>query len=207
MTYDTVKRFLDVVLALILGLFFLPIMLLTAIAIKFDSPGPVIYKQLRVGKGGKQFWLYKFRSMVVDADKLLRSNKELLAAFKEGDWKLELGEDPRVTRVGTFIRLVTIDEMPQFINVIKGDMSIVGPRAYRKEELEEQQEKYPETRPFVKEILKIKPGVTGPWQVSGRNELPFDVRTHMDAEYAQSKSLWRDFYILCKTPFAMLSKW
>lgn len=207
MWYYVIKQVMDVILSVALGLLFLPLIIVTAIAIKLDSPGPVLYKQLRVGKDGKEFWLYKFRSMVVDADLLLQQDKQLLAAFKEGDWKLELSDDPRVTRIGKFLRRVTIDEMPQFFNVLKGEMSIVGPRAYRREELDEQQRKYPQTKQFVREILKIKPGVTGPWQVSGRNELSFDLRTKMDAEYAKSRSLWNDIIIIVKTPFAMLSKW
>ncbi|MBI4039585.1 sugar transferase [Candidatus Daviesbacteria bacterium] len=207
MLYEVTKRIIDVILAIGLVIIFLPIMVITAIAIKIDSPGPIIYKQLRVGRGGREFWIYKFRSMKSNAEEMLAKNPQLLAAFKEGDWKLGLHEDPRVTRVGRFIRSVTIDEMPQFWNVLAGQMSIVGPRAYRREELAEQQDKYPETVVYVEQILKVKPGITGPWQVSGRNELPFDLRTHMDAEYAQSRSLLRDILIIFKTPFAMLSKW
>lgn len=207
MLYELIKRIIDIILAICLVIIFLPIMVITAIAIKIDSPGSVIYKQLRVGRGGQEFWIYKFRSMKSNAEEILTKNPQLLAAFKEGDWKLGLHEDPRVTRVGKFIRGVTIDEMPQFWNVLKGQMSIVGPRAYRLEELTEQQSKYPETRVYVEQILKVKPGITGPWQVSGRNELPFDLRTHMDAEYAQSRSLIKDLLIILKTPFAMLSKW
>ena len=150
--------------------------------------------------------MYKFRSMVPDADEILfKKDKRLLKKFKDGDWKLE--SDPRITTLGRIMRSITIDEFPQLLNVLKGEMSMVGPRAYLKKELEEQQAKYPETRQWIKNILSIKPGITGPWQTSGRNIVPFNVRAKMDAEYARKKSMLEDIRILVKTPGAMFSKW
>jgi len=197
---------MDIVISLILMVAFLPIWIVIPILIKLDSSGPIFYRHRRVGKNGKEFWMYKFRSMVLDADEILfKKDKKLLQQFKDGDWKLET--DPRITPLGRIMRSITIDEFPQLINVLKGEMSMVGPRAYVKKELEEQQEKYPETRPWIKQILSIKPGITGRWQTSGRNIVPFNVRAKMDAEYARTKSLTADIIILLKTPQAMFSKW
>lgn len=204
--FKTAKRFIDIALAIFLGIIFLPVWVIIPLLIKLDSPGPVFYKHKRVGKGGKQFWLYKFRSMVHNADEILfKKNKQLLKQFKAGDWKLE--KDPRITPLGRVLRSITIDEFPQLYNVLRGEMSIVGPRAYLKKELDQQQQKYPKTRDYVKDILTVKPGITGPWQTSGRNEIPFVKRAKMDAKYARAKSLWRDIVILIKTPQAMFSKW
>jgi len=205
-SFDVFKRLLDVCLALILTALFLPVWIVIPLLITFDSPGPIFYRHRRVGKNGKEFWMYKFRSMVPDADEILfKKDKRLLKKFKDGDWKLE--SDPRITTLGRIMRSITIDEFPQLLNVLKGEMSMVGPRAYLKKELEEQQAKYPETRQWIKNILSIKPGITGPWQTSGRNIVPFNVRAKMDAEYARKKSMLEDIRILVKTPGAMFSKW
>ncbi len=204
--YLLIKRILDLLVACILIIIFLPVWLVVPLMVYFDSPGPILYKHRRVGKGGKEFWLYKFRTMVKDADDILyKKDKKLLAEFKKGDWKLE--NDPRITKIGRILRSLTIDEFPQLYNVIKGEMSMVGPRAYIQKELVEQQKKYPKSRPHVKKILAIKPGITGPWQTSGRNEIPFDKRAKMDADYAQKRTIITDFSILLKTPKAMISKW
>lgn len=204
--YEPVKRIIDLVIASILIVVFLPVWLIVPVIILFDSPGPIIYRHRRIGKGGGEFWLYKFRTMVQDADDILhKHDKKLLAEFKRGDWKLK--NDPRITKFGKLLRSLTIDEFPQLYNVIKGEMSMVGPRAYVKKELKEQQKKYPHTGPLVKQILSVKPGITGPWQTSGRNEVPFDKRAQMDAQYAKHKSLTNDFKIIVKTPKAMISKW
>jgi lipopolysaccharide/colanic/teichoic acid biosynthesis glycosyltransferase len=207
MTYHFVKRLIDICLAVILGIFFFPICLITALAIKFDSTGPVMADTPpRVGQGGKPFKLYKFRSMIVGAHDLLRNDprfKKLYEEYKRSSFKLH--NDPRWTRVGQFIRKYSIDEFPQFINVLRGEMSIVGPRPYYPDELEEQQKKYPQTIELVKEVLSVKPGITGEWQVSGRSEINFDKRIAMDANYARKKSLWYDIVILCKTPWAMIT--
>ncbi|HKY74188.1 MAG TPA: sugar transferase [Patescibacteria group bacterium] len=206
MTYETQKRIIDLIIASILAIVFLPVWIIVPILVMLDSEGPVIFTHKRVGKNGKTIYLYKFRSMVEDADEILhKKDKRLLAEFKKSDWKLR--NDPRITRLGKILRSLTIDEFPQLYNVFKGDMSMVGPRAYVAKELEEQQRKYPETKRLIADIISMKPGITGPWQVSGRNEIPFNVRAKMDADYARQKSVWNDILILLKTPKAMISKW
>lgn len=206
MTYQLQKRLLDIFVALILFMLFLPIWIIVPVLIFLDSGWPVIFRHRRVGKNGKDFYLYKFRSMIRDADELLhKKDPELLAKFKAGDWKIE--NDPRITKLGKVLRSLTIDEFPQLYNVMKGEMSMVGPRAYVRKELDEQTERYPETKALKDKILSVKPGITGPWQVSGRNEIPFKQRAKMDAAYATNPTLWKDLMILVKTPQAMISKW
>ena len=205
-TYDILKRALDIAVALVLAVVFMPFWVLVPILIYLDSGSPLLFGHTRVGKDGKDFKLYKFRSMIQDADIILhRQDKALLEKFKKNDWKIK--NDPRITRLGKVLRSLTIDEFPQLYNVLKGEMSMVGPRAYVRKELLEQSLRYPETKPYVPLILSVKPGITGPWQTGGRNEVPFRVRAKMDAEYAQKRSLLNDLLILLKTPQAMLSKW
>jgi len=207
MNYDSQKRVLDIIIASGLLVVFLPLWLLIPILVWIDSGFPIFFVHERMGKGGKTFKLFKFRSMIKDADEFLHSGKDqkLLEEFKNGDWKLK--NDPRVTKLGKMLRSLTIDEFPQLFNVLKGDMSMVGPRAYVKKEIDEQSQKYPETRELIKDILSVKPGITGPWQTNGRNEIPFKVRAKMDADYARKKSVWEDIKIMLKTPKAMISKW
>jgi lipopolysaccharide/colanic/teichoic acid biosynthesis glycosyltransferase len=207
MYFEYTKRFIDLVGGILLLILFSPIFLITAIAIKITSPGPIFADTpKRVGKDGKLFHLFKFRSMIVNAHRLLKRDpkfKKLYQDYKRSSYKLH--EDPRVTKVGKFIRKYSIDEVPQFINVIRGEMSIVGPRAYYPDELVEQQDRYPHTKKLVKEVLSVKPGITGYWQVSGRSEINFDKRIEMDAYYARKKSLVFDILIMLKTPWAMIS--
>ncbi len=207
LTYELAKRTIDIVGAVILLVIFSPIILATAIAIKLTSPGPVFADTpKRVGKDGKLFYPYKFRSMILNAHELLRTDsrfKKLYQEYKRSSYKLH--EDPRVTPVGRFIRKHSIDEIPQLVNVLKGEMSIVGPRPYYTDELEEQTKKYPHTKKLLKEVLSVKPGISGFWQVSGRSEINFDKRIEMDAYYARKKSIWLDILILLKTPWAMIS--
>ena len=206
MQYETQKRIMDLVIASMLTVMFLPVWIIVPILIMLDSEGPIIFTHRRVGQHGKTIYLYKFRSMVEDADEILhKKNHRLLAEFKRGDWKLK--NDPRVTKLGKILRSLTIDEFPQLYNVFRGEMSMVGPRAYVEQELEEQQRKYPETKKLISAILVAKPGITGPWQTSGRNEIPFNMRAHMDARYARQRSIWNDMLILMRTPKAMISKW
>jgi len=204
--YTFLKRLMDLIMASVLLILFLPIWIVVPILIKLDSEGPVFFMHRRVGKNNREFQMYKFRSMVDHAHEYLhQQNPELLAQFKANDWKLE--HDPRITKLGRVLRSITIDEWPQLINVLKGEMSIVGPRAYMKSEIEEQVKKYPQTKADIQAIYGIKPGLTGPWQVSGRNEIPFTKRTQLDAQYARQKNLLNDFKIILKTPQAMFSKW
>lgn len=204
MLYDFLKRLVDTI-GSIIGINILsPLLLLVALAIKLDSKGPILADTpMRAGKDGKLFKIYKFRSMVQNAHEILENNPKLLDEYKKNSYKIF--NDPRVTRVGKIIRRFSIDEFPQFFNILKGEMSLVGPRAYYPYELEEQQEKYPSSRKFVKIILSGKPGVTGLWQVSGRSEINFDKRVKMDAEYVKKRSLFYDFWIILKTIPAVLS--
>lgn len=211
MFYDTVKRIMDIVLSIVLIIVFSPIMILTSIIIFFTSEGPILVEKnnihmKRIGKNGETFRLYKFRSMFVHADTSLKDDprfKKLYQEWKRTNFKLK--EDPRVSKFGKFIRKFSIDETPQLFNVLKGDMSLVGPRPYHADEIVEQQKRYPGTEPFVRETQTVKPGITGFWQVTGRSNINFDKRIRMDAEYAKKKSLWMDVMIILKTPFAMIS--
>jgi lipopolysaccharide/colanic/teichoic acid biosynthesis glycosyltransferase len=207
-TYDTGKRILDLLIATTLAIVFLPIWLTVPLLIVLSSPGPIVYRHKRVGQNGKPFYMYKFRSMVINADDILhKQNKRLLKKFKAMDWKLEAKDDPRITPLGRILRSLTIDEFPQLYNVFRGDMSMVGPRAYLEKELTEQVKKYPGTEDLMKVVLTAKPGLTGLWQVSGRNEVTFDKRVGLDAQYASTRSILNDLKILWKTPMAMISKW
>lgn len=204
MFYDFTKRAIDFILVCI-GLFFgLPLMAIIAVAIKLDSKGPSIFRQERVTKGGKSFYMYKFRSMILNAEQLLYNDPQLLSEYESGSYKIK--KDPRITKVGNIIRKTSLDELPQFWNVLMGEMSFVGPRAYRPIELKKQQMVYPESKPFVKALLTVKPGITGPWQVGGRSNINFDQRVKMDAYYAQRRSLLYDLWIILKTPIAVIHR-
>lgn len=206
--YEMTKRAIDILLAILLAVAFLPFWFIIPVLIRLDSKGPVLFTQPRVGKHGRLFRILKFRSMVTEADKLLWKDpryRDLRQEFARRDWKLPA--DPRVTRVGQVLRRLSIDEFPQVLNVLRGEMSIVGPRAYRPQELKVQQKKYPATRKWIERALEVKPGITGLWQVSGRNDIAFDNRVKIDAEYAGRKSILEDLWILLKTPRAMISKW
>lgn len=208
MNYEIIKRGMDIVLSLILVLVFTPIDLIVAILIKLESPDGPIFVELsdRVGKDGKIFRLLKFRSMIPNAHHRLYHDpefKKLLEEYKKNSYKVV--KDPRVTKVGRFIRKFSIDETPQLINVIRGDMSLVGPRPYYPEEIKNQQEEYPQSKEMIKHALSVRPGITGLWQVSGRSDINFDRRIEMDAGYAQKMNLWYDLKILFRTPLVMLS--
>jgi len=209
MSYAYLKRAMDIFLATVLGLIFFPVCLVTAIAIKLESPNGPIFADTpkRLGKDGQPFYPYKFRSMIPNAYELLRTDPRFKQAFEEqqkgGNYKIM--NDPRVTKVGKLIRKYSIDEAPQFLNVLKGEMSVVGPRPYYPDELEQQVKKYPHTKDLITQALSVRPGITGRWQVSGRSAVNFDKRIEMDAQYARQMSLWYDLKILFKTPVAMLS--
>lgn len=205
--YQFSKRLIDIIGSIILLIVFIPIILLTVVVIKISSLGPILADTpKRVGKNGKLFKMYKFRTMIINAHHMLRKDpkyKHLYEQYKRNSYKLR--DDPRVTQVGRFLRKHSIDEIPQLINVLKGDMSLVGPRAYYSDELTDQQKKYPQTKNLVKEVLSVKPGITGAWQVSGRSEVNFDKRIAIDAQYVRRKSILYDIKILLVTPWAMIS--
>jgi lipopolysaccharide/colanic/teichoic acid biosynthesis glycosyltransferase len=188
--YDAAKRVLDVVGAMVGIILLLPVLIVVSIIIKMDDPkGSVFYYQTRIGKKEKPFRMYKFRSMVRDADKqlekLLKQNEIEGAMFK-------MKCDPRVTRIGRFIRKTSIDELPQLVNVLQGNMSLVGPRPPLPREVVEYTS-------HDKQRLMVKPGCTGLWQISGRNELSFDQMVNLDLKYIQKRSLWLDFVIILRT--------
>lgn len=208
MLFSPIKRLIDIFSSLILLIIFSPVMIITSILIRATSPGPIIFKQKRVGKN-KEFDMYKFRSMRVgNNDIFLKENyPELWKKYKANDWKLSAKEDPRITPIGKFIRATSIDEMPQFFNVLRGEMSLVGPRAYRDAELNEYAQKYPQTKKYIAIIRSAKPGITGLWQVSGRNDLSFEKRARMDSDYIKNRSLAQEIAIIFKTPSSMISRW
>lgn len=211
MLYDFLKRAIDIIGSIIILVVSSPIVLTAAILIKITSPGPVIYTPLRVGRSGKLFGMLKFRSMYmykingkfVHAKKYLEANPKLMRQYRQNSFKLT--HDPRVTQIGKFIRKFSIDELPQLVNVLRGDMSLVGPRAYQKDELTHQQRVYPHTKKYVKVILEARPGASGPWQVSGRSFINFDKRVIMDAKYVERKSIFYDLWIILRTPIAMIT--
>jgi len=205
--YEYTKRVLDIIFALILLIIFSPIILTVAVLIKITSKGPILADTPeRVGRSGNRFKMYKFRSMVENAHEILRENPkftQLFEDYKKGSYKLK--NDPRITAIGKFLRKYSLDEVPQLLNILRGEMSLVGPRAYYSDELREQQKKYPGTKEAVKVVLSVKPGLTGFWQVSGRSQINFDKRIAMDADYVNKRSIFYDLLIVLKTPWAMIS--
>ena len=190
------KRLMDIVLSILAIIAFSPVFLITALLVKLTSPGPIIFSQVRVGRYGRHFKFYKFRSMYIDAE---ARKAELMKLNESGDGVIfKMKRDPRITPVGRFIRKFSIDELPQLFNVLLGDMSLVGPRPplpseVRTYTLEERKR------------LNITPGITCLWQVSGRSELPFSKQIALDKEYIASRSAWKDFLILLKTIPAILT--
>ena len=205
MTNQISKRLLDIVCAVSLLILFIPIWIIVPILIKLDSPGPILYTQKRIGSHRRSFLILKFRSMITNADEYILKHPSLWKKFQESDWKLE--NDPRITKLGRWLRRLTIDEMPQIFNVLKGDMSLVGPRAYRPEEIKYQLKKHPDLKLPINQLLEVKPGITGPWQTSGRNDIGFRQRAKLDAEYPKNWSLKKDLIIISKTPLAMITRW
>jgi lipopolysaccharide/colanic/teichoic acid biosynthesis glycosyltransferase len=216
--YFLCKRLIDLAISVPLLACLLPLMALIAIVITLDSPGPVCFVQERAGvrrrrfEGGMTRWelrpfaFYKFRSMTAGADQSMHEqyvrayvHGQLAAANGEGSVKFKLARDPRVTRVGHILRRTSLDELPQLVNVIKGEMSLVGPRPVPLYELAEYQ-------PSDIERFAVPPGLTGLWQVSGRGDVPFAEMIRMDREYARSQSLWLDCKILLATIPAVLSR-
>lgn len=196
------KRIMDVVVAVLALLLTAPLLFLTAVAIKLDSPGTIIFPHERVGRNGKRFKLYKFRSMhmIKQEGKWVHAEKDkIIEKLKEQQKNYKLEGDPRITRVGAIIRKTSIDELPQFLNVLKGEMSVVGPRAYMEKELAKQREVFPQTKELVRKLLTVKPGITGIWQVSGRSNVEFSERVGMDAYYATHANLWLDLKIMLQT--------
>lgn len=190
------KRLVDICGALFLILMSGPVMLGVAIGIKLSSPGPIVFKQVRAGRNGRKFTMLKFRSMVVDAE----AKKAALAHLNEMDGPVfKIKRDPRITPIGAFIRKTSLDELPQFFNILFGDMSLVGPRPPLPSEVEQY-------KPWQRRRLSVKPGLTGLWQVSGRNNVDFEEWMRLDLRYIDDWSLWLDAKILLRTVPAVLFK-
>ena len=190
---DLVKRLFDIVFSSSVLILFAPVYLLLAGSICLTSSGAVFFTQKRVGKDRQHFYCIKFRTMIPDADlqlqEMMAQSDELRQEFST-NYKLK--HDPRITKIGKFLRITNLDEFPQFINVLKGEMSVVGPRPLVPEELE----RYGKD---IDRVLTIRPGITGLWQVSGRNDLPYDERIRIDVRYVKDRNFWLDLQIVFKT--------
>ncbi|CUS25897.1 undecaprenyl-phosphate galactose phosphotransferase [Paucilactobacillus oligofermentans DSM 15707 = LMG 22743] len=184
------KRTVDIILSCLALICLSPVFLVIWGLYAFGSDkGPVIYKQERVGKNGRHFFIYKFRSMIVDADKVLRSDKKLYEKYVKNSYKLEPGEDPRITNFGEWLRKTSMDEMPQFVNVLRGEMSLIGPRPVVEEELQEYGDQ-------IEKFLSVKPGAMGYWQASGRSNIGYPERSEIELYYVDHASFWFDVKIL-----------
>ncbi|MBU7567792.1 sugar transferase [Weissella hellenica] len=196
-SYIFSKRFLDISVALFALIILSPVFLVISLFYLFgDNKGPVFYQQKRVGMGHQEFGIYKFRSMVVGAEEKLYANKDLYAKFVANGYKLPTEEDPRITKFGAFLRKTSIDELPQFINILNGEMSIVGPRPVVEKELVEYGDD-------VDKFLSVKPGAMGLWQASGRSEIQYPERAELEIGYVDQADLWFDFKILFMTVIAV----
>lgn len=186
------KRLTDIVLSTIALICFSPIFLVVWIMSLFgENKGPLFFKQTRIGKNGRPFKIYKFRSMIVNADEILHANSELYQKYVDNNYKLEPEEDPRVTKLGHWLRKTSIDEIPQFINILRGEMSIIGPRPVVKEELVEYGDR-------VDKFLSVKPGAMGLWQASGRSNIGYPERCDLELSYVYHASYWFDIKIMFK---------
>ena len=192
--YEVTKRIIDIVGSFIGLIVLSPLMLIVSILIKLESKGEVIFKQKRVGLNGREFYMYKFRSMVINAEEL----KEQLESQNEMSGPMfKIKDDPRITKVGKFIRKTSIDELPQLINVIKGDMSLVGPRPSLPKEVEKFEQ-------WMMERLEVKPGLTCIWQISGRNNIDFEDWMKLDIKYVRERSFKLDMKLILKTVLVLL---
>lgn len=191
--YLITKRGMDIIFSLVGILLLLPVFLIIISFYLFgENKGPAFFKQKRVGKNGEIFYIYKFRSMIVDAENVLKSNKILYKKYIENNYKLHPEEDPRITKLGNFLRKTSLDELPQLFNVIKGEMSLVGPRPVVEEELKEY-------APHTERFLSVKPGVTGYWQICGRSEVNYPERADLELHYVLNQTLLFDIEIIIKT--------
>jgi lipopolysaccharide/colanic/teichoic acid biosynthesis glycosyltransferase len=199
-SYIFAKRFLDISVAIFALIVFAPVFAVVSFFYLFGSnKGPVFYRQERVGYQHQPFKIYKFRSMIVNAEATLLANEEMYAKFVANGYKLPTEEDPRITRFGAFIRKTSIDELPQFLNILKGDMSIIGPRPVVERELVEYGDE-------VDEFLSVKPGAMGLWQATGRSTIQYPERATLELTYAKEANMWFDFKIIFKTITAIFQR-
>jgi lipopolysaccharide/colanic/teichoic acid biosynthesis glycosyltransferase len=187
--YFIFKQFLDMTLALIGIIVLLPVLLIIALCIKLDDGGPILHFREIIGRNGRRFFALKFRTMIPNADTYLAKHPELLKKFQQN---MKLEHDPRVTRMGKFLRKTSLDELPQLFNVLVGQMSLVGPRMIHPSEL-------PRYGEYAQKRLSVKPGITGLWQISGRQHISYDERVQLDMRYIDNRSFFVDLAILVKT--------
>lgn len=197
--YKYVKRFLDIVGSLLALIIFSPIFLILAILIKSRDGGSAFFAQERIGKGGKPFKMYKFRSMKMDAEEILKSDPKLYQKYVDNDYKLLADEDPRITPIGRWMRRTSVDELPQFVNILKGDMSIIGPRPVVEKELAEYGNR-------KDKFLSVRPGAMGLWQATGRSNISYPERCDVELEYIDNISFTYDVKIFFQTIFSIFKK-
>ncbi|CAM3482816.1 MULTISPECIES: sugar transferase [Saccharibacillus] len=198
--FNATKRSMDAVASLIGLILLSPVFLILAILIKIEDPkGPVFFKQKRFGRNSKMFNIYKFRSMATNAEQRLKEDPVLYQKYVANNYKLEQGEDPRITSIGRFLRKTSLDELPQLLNVLKGEMSLVGPRPIVAQELKEYKDR-------KNDLLSVKPGVTGYWQVSGRSDVGYPERVDLELYYVYHRTIWLDIRILFSTVVSVLLK-
>ncbi|MBO7394045.1 MAG: sugar transferase [Abditibacteriota bacterium] len=194
--YEFVKRCVDILFSLIAIIVLSPLFIVIAFLVWRNDKGSVIFRRRVIGRGGKEFDMFKFRSMVMNAEQILDENKELLSEYK-GKHKLE--NDPRITKIGSFLRTTSIDELPQFFNVLFGTMSLVGPRPIHGDEAETYGSN-------LSRFITVKPGMTGLWQIYGRSNTTYEERVKYDMAYIKHRSIWYDFWVLVMTVPAVILK-
>jgi lipopolysaccharide/colanic/teichoic acid biosynthesis glycosyltransferase len=195
-TYLMAKRSLDVVGAFVGLILLAPVFFIVAILVKCTSKGPMLFRQKRLGLGGELFFCYKFRTMIINAEEVLKNNPELMRAY-EKDFKIK--NDPRITPIGNFLRKSSLDEIPQLFNVLRGEMSLIGPRPIVPREIE----KY---HIYGDKVLSVKPGLSGLWQASGRSETSYDERIALDLEYVDRCDMLFDLKLICQTIVIVITK-
>ena len=199
-SYTIIKRFFDLLLSIVGFIIISPFFLVIITIMKcYEPKGKIFFKQKRLGKDGDFFYIYKFRSMKMNADVHLKSDEILYAKYVKNGYKLDQNEDPRITKLGKFLRKTSLDELPQLLNVIMGNMSLVGPRPIIEEELDEYKKNNTD-----KLFLKMKPGITGIWQTSGRSNVGYPERVFLELSYLKKQSIVFDIYILWKTMLKVL---
>jgi lipopolysaccharide/colanic/teichoic acid biosynthesis glycosyltransferase len=194
--YDVSKRMLDIVGATVALVLTSPLLVVIAIAIRTTSPGPALFRQRRLGRGGVEFWCYKFRTMIVNAEQLLESDEQLRDRFRES---YKLKDDPRTTAVGGWLRKTSLDELPQLFNILAGTMSLIGPRPI----VPPERDKY---HGFADKLLSVKPGLGGYWQAYGRSNTTYEQRIEMDMNYVDRRSLRLDLKLLLLTALVAIKR-
>ncbi|MEG0774568.1 sugar transferase [Clostridium sp.] len=195
--YNFTKRLMDIIGAAVGLVLLSPVFLILAILVKLDSKGPVFFAHKRLGHRGKIIKIYKFRSMVINAEELL--NNLTPEQKKEFDENFKLENDPRITKMGDFLRRTSLDELPQLVNILQGDLSIVGPRPIVEKEIELYGK-------YGKKFLSVKPGLTGNWQANGRSDTTYDERVQLDMDYIDKRTIWMDIAIILKTAVVVFKR-